>query len=164
MMQQQGSKTTQTVSPQKVHGAALSKVDPSNLDEFKYGFPSDGLSSVSYKWWGESSSNDSRNSERNVTEESQDKKNSPMNSVHSDVHSSANDGDGCEKKTENRDIDIDSSGTGSLTALRKKAVEEGQEALRLGLHQRHDIKWLHQSEKTSLLHVFKSELPSEWRD
>lgn len=163
-MQQPGSKNTQTGSPLKVHGAALSKGDPSNLDEFKYGFPSDGLSSVSYKWWGDSNPNGSMNSEGSVIEEYQDKKNSLTNSVHSDVQSSTNDGDGCDKKTENWDIDIDSSGTGSLTALRKKAVEEGQEALRLGFHPKHDINWLHQSEKTALLHVFKSSLPSGWRD
>lgn len=161
MMQPQGSKNIQTGSPQKVHGAALSKGDHSNLDEFKYGFPSDGLSSVSYRWWGDSGPNDSRNGEGSVIEEYQDKKNSLMN-LHSDIQSSTNDGDGCEKETDKGDIDF--SGTGSLIALRKKGVEEGQEALRLGLRQRHSINWLNQTEKTALLHVFKSSLPSGWRD
>lgn len=157
-MQQQGNKNVQTGSPLKFHGSTLSKGTPSDLDEFKYGFPTNGLSSVSYRWWGDGSTNGSIS-----TEENQDKQKSPMKMVDSsDVHSSMNDEDKCEKLTDKNDID--SSGTGFLTALREKAVKEGAEALKLGIHRRYDINKLDQAKKEVLLQIFKSSLPSEWKN
>ncbi|CAL9019465.1 unnamed protein product [Prunus brigantina] len=49
--QQQGSKNVQTGRPQNILTLSLTKGN-TTYDEFKHGFPSDGLSTASNKWWG----------------------------------------------------------------------------------------------------------------
>ncbi|CAB4267507.1 unnamed protein product [Prunus armeniaca] len=52
--QQQGSKNVQTGRPQNILTLSLTKGN-TTYDEFKHGFPSDGLSTASNKWWGSNS-------------------------------------------------------------------------------------------------------------
>ncbi|KAL0399623.1 UNVERIFIED_CONTAM: hypothetical protein Sradi_2305600 [Sesamum radiatum] len=57
--QQPTTKDNQAETSLNMHSSTMNKVNSATLDEFKYGFPSHGLSSVSYRWWGSRTDNDS---------------------------------------------------------------------------------------------------------
>ncbi|KAL8512450.1 hypothetical protein ACS0TY_018794 [Phlomoides rotata] len=50
----------------------------------------------------------------------------------------------------------------SLSALRKRAAEDGQRALKLGVYRGYNVKTLDRSKKQVLLQIFRSSLPCEW--
>ncbi|KAL9659140.1 hypothetical protein QQ045_018699 [Rhodiola kirilowii] len=60
-MQQQTHKNFQSVCSHSPASAVLAKGILTS-DEFKFGFPSTGLSAVSYKWWESSSINNKESS------------------------------------------------------------------------------------------------------
>lgn len=150
LQQQQGSKNTVVGQSQVLLNASLTKgiMVP---DEFKYGFPSDGLSTATYKWWGSSSSdvNGSTNSEEAETDEV-DKNQSEEKADGSATSVLFNEISGNVKQV----TETEPQGSGLLTALRKRTVEEGKEALKLGVHKKYCVKKLGRKERLLLLRIF----------
>ncbi|KAG2260237.1 hypothetical protein Bca52824_079531 [Brassica carinata] len=103
------------------------------LDEFKSGFPSKGLATVSNKWWGTSGGRQDAGPE--ITE----------------------DGGGDVK-----DEEAASEKQSSLLAVRKRIAEEGREALELGVSQRFGSKRPDKRDQHLLSQIFKSSLPKDW--
>ncbi|CAI9089023.1 OLC1v1023509C1 [Oldenlandia corymbosa var. corymbosa] len=141
VMQPQGNKNLQVAVPQVQHA---------ETDEFIFGFPSDGLSTVSYRWWGKNSSGGSMDSSL---------KSGKDTSV--DSNSIASKTDGKDLQTKERDISTGSPETGSLSSLRKRAAEEGREALKRGVHRRFDANKLDPAKTQVLQQIFKSSPSTE---
>ncbi|XWS41047.1 hypothetical protein CRYUN_Cryun17cG0047400 [Craigia yunnanensis] len=153
-LQQQGTKSIQSGQALNFgHQSLMTGMTMS--DEFKYGFPSDGLSITTNKWWGNSKSDghevivvDGAESEGEDKHQSVEKPDDMANEKH-DENGKLEDG-------------IDPQGSGLLTAVRKRAVEEGREALKLGVYRGYGIKKLGRREASLLLRIFKSSLPKDW--
>ncbi|XVE86250.1 hypothetical protein DITRI_Ditri18aG0020400 [Diplodiscus trichospermus] len=153
-LQQQGTKNMQAGQALNFgHQSLMTGITMS--DEFKYGFPSDGLSITTNKWWGSSKSDDNEVIVVDGAEiEGEDKHQSvekPKDMTN-------------EKPDENRKLEdgINPQGSDSLTALRKRAAEEGREALKLGVYRGYGMKKLGKREASLLLRIFKSSLPKDW--
>lgn len=144
-----------------MHSTSLTK-GMTVLDEFKYGFPSDGLSTASNKWWGSSSpyacegiSEDGAETDGNDKDQSKEMTGDGPGTVIVDKEKS----EGGEEKS-----NIGPQGVDLLTCVRKGAVEEGREALKLGVFQGHGMNKLGKRERTLLLRIFNSSLPKQWID
>lgn len=154
VIQQQG-KNTPSVKPQHWPSINTTRVSQLGLDEFKYGFPSEGLAIVSHKWW-ESNSDDIRNY---ISVDGGEKSHEPELKS----ENSADYGDDVAVKdleTEKDESDGDLRGTGLLSHLRKRAAKEGEEALRLGVYRRFGVSKMGKKERKLLSRVFKYSLPS----
>ncbi|XP_017973178.1 PREDICTED: protein RKD5 isoform X1 [Theobroma cacao] len=153
-LQQQGTKNIQTGQALNFgHRSLMTGMTTS--DEFKYGFPSDGLSIATNKWWGSSKSDGHEDVQVDGAEtEGEDK--------HQSVEKPGDMAN--EKPEENGKLDdgIGPQGSGLLTAVRKRAVEEGREALKLGVYKGYGIKKLGTREASLLLRIFKSSLQKDW--
>ncbi|XP_052178417.1 uncharacterized protein LOC127792105 [Diospyros lotus] len=155
-MQQHG-KNIQNGRPQHFVSSNMTKATHSSLDEFKYGFPSDGLAVVSIKWWGSSSlgSNGdiSVKGERDFEEAKRTEELVDDGACMSVIN---------EEKPGigNNESNSSPQGTGLLSCIRKRAAEEGREALRLGVHRGHGINKLDRRERKLLLQIFRSSMPS----
>lgn len=160
-LQQQGSKNVSVGQPHVLLSANLTKGIMA-LDEFKYGFPSDGLSTATYKWWGSSSSagsHGSRGDEAETDEEDKHQSGEKANdAAGSTIEGNEKSGDG------KHESNIDPQGSGLLTAIRKRIAEEGQEVLKLGVYKSYGVKKIGRKERVLLHRIFKSSLPKEWID
>ncbi|XP_077228858.1 uncharacterized protein LOC143861807 [Tasmannia lanceolata] len=146
-LQQQGNKPFQ--SRQHMFQPTHTKSITTCLDEFKQGFPTNGLSSVSIRWWG------SNNEEEPATEEAE--KQQP-NELANDCVMREEEPDRETEKTE-----TESQGTALLLSVRKRAVEEGRKAVKFGVARSYGSYKLGRKERTLLFRIFKSSFPSEWR-
>lgn len=156
-LQQQGSQNTVVGQLQVLLNPSLTKGSMA-LDEFKFGFPSDGLSTATYKWWSSSSSEGNRSTHVEEAETDEvDKNQFEEKADGSAISIVSNEISGSLKKVTN----IDPQGLGLLTAIRKRTVEEGEEALRLGVH-KHCKRKLGRKKRLLLLQIFGSSLPKEW--
>ncbi|KAK9093564.1 hypothetical protein Syun_028475 [Stephania yunnanensis] len=128
-----------------------------SLDEFKDGFPSNCLSTATNKWWGTDNIDDDEIFEEESINYDIDKQQT-QDSAHlkEDFADAATTDTGTEK------TDISPQGTSLLLSVREKAVGEGREALKLGVHRAKRPFKIGRREKL-LMKVFKSSLPSEWR-
>lgn len=122
--------------PQTVTNATLAKAITTS-DEFKNGFPSEGLSTVSNKWWGSGSPDgyDGASAEKGGGEIYEEKNVGPKPQP---------------------------QGTDLLTDVRKRAGEEGRERLKLGVVKGFRGKKLGNRDKALLLRIFKSSLRQHW--
>ncbi|KAF5732498.1 protein NLP3-like [Tripterygium wilfordii] len=151
---QPGSKEIQIGRPQ-----VLTK-GMSTLDEFKHGFPSDGLSSVTYKWWG--SSSPQRDEGIDSSEAKSDELEKPQSEGKADTGASSVKMD--EEKPGKGGVKVHSGleGTGLLTAVRKKAAEEGRETLKLHVRRKYGVNKLGRKDRRLLIRIFDSSLPKGW--
>ncbi|XP_059664905.1 uncharacterized protein LOC132311158 isoform X2 [Cornus florida] len=150
--QQQGNKNVQNGRPQNSHCSSLAKGTQVSLDEFKYGFPSDGLSIASYRWWGSNGPDHTENIRVNGVQVFQEHK-----------HQSKELGDDGACSLSENGIDESNTGalgSGLLSAVRKRAVDGGGDALKLGVYRRYGINKLGRRERTLLLRIFKFPLQS----
>ncbi|EXB92391.1 hypothetical protein L484_021375 [Morus notabilis] len=140
--QESGGKTSHSGRPQTVTNATLAK-SITTLDEFKSGFPSEGLSTVSNKWWGSGFPDGYDGDGAIHAAESADKE---------------------KERSENKEKNAGptTQGTGLLMDVRKRAVEEGRESLKLGVVRGFSAKKLGKREKALLLRMFKSSAPQDW--
>ncbi|KAK4786687.1 hypothetical protein SAY86_010520 [Trapa natans] len=113
------------------------------LDEFKIGFPSEGLSVISNKWWGCNSGD-----EDETKKESEHKFDDLPTEMKSDE--------------ENEGNNLDLSGTNLLTAVRRKATAEGEKALKIGVFRGRSIQDMGDRERALLLGLFQSSFPKDW--
>lgn len=163
---QQPSKDHQIGIPQSMLSSSTNKDNSAASDEFKYGFPSDGLSRVSHRWWGNKSEiQDGVDCEENVNGNSDEKKeNADEEKQQSEDTANLPSTDGQLTEGKTQETDGHSQRANSLSALRKKAVKEGQRVLKLGVYRGYGAQTLDQAKKLVLLQIFKSSLPSEWED
>ncbi|KAL9422966.1 hypothetical protein AB3S75_035116 [Citrus x aurantiifolia] len=156
-LQQQGSKNSPVGQPHVLLNANLTKGIMA-LDEFKYGFPSDGLSTASYKWWGSRSSHGNDGIHKDESEIDEEDKQAEAKAD----KESATQATGNEKSSNGEtESNVDPQGSGLLTAVRKRTVEEGREALKLGVYKKYCVKQLDRKERVLLHRIFKSSLPKE---
>ncbi|KAL3821349.1 hypothetical protein ACJIZ3_007254 [Penstemon smallii] len=159
----QPTKDNQIESSHNMLSSTMNKWQSPTFDEFKYGFPSDSLSCVSYRWWGNKPAIDSGvESQLSGIENAEEKKQELKDSANSAANSSPKDEEMTEGKT--KETDADSKCTSLLSSLRKRAARDGKQALKLGVYRGYGVKTLDQTKKTVLLQIFKSSLPSEWGD
>lgn len=126
------------------------------LDEFKHGFPSNGLSVASNKWWGSGSPGDFEYI--NATETGRE--------CRPKCEDVADDDSNAKKKAEGEQENSNSTlqGASLLTAMRKRALEEGREALKLGVFMSHRAHKIGKKEKSLMRNIFQSSLPKGWID
>lgn len=153
-LHQQGSRNIQNGRPQNLPNASLSKGLAASLDEFKYGFPTSGLSTASNKWWGSCSPDGYEGINGDGVEiDEDDKKQSEPLADHCDED---------KVEVENEEGSLGPQGTGLLTAVRKTSVEEGQKILKIGVGKDHGVLKAGRREKRLLVQIFGSSLPSQW--
>ncbi|KAK4438964.1 hypothetical protein Salat_0231000 [Sesamum alatum] len=93
MLPQQPTKDNQIETSLNIHRSTMNTANSATLDEFKYGFPSHGLSSVSYRWWGSRSDNDSTgDSQQTGSEDAEERKQQGKDSVDTAADLSSADG------------------------------------------------------------------------
>uniref|UniRef100_A0A2P2IL53 RWP-RK domain-containing protein n=2 Tax=Rhizophora mucronata TaxID=61149 RepID=A0A2P2IL53_RHIMU len=157
-LQHQGGKDSQTARQPNVITPGLMK-GMTTLDEFKHGFPSDGLSVATNKWWGSSSPDGytatnvgGNETDEDTKHESETKLDGSANLVNMD-----------EDKPENHpeQTSFGSQDVGLLVAARKRAVQEGKEALKHGVYRSFRVNRLSRKEKALLLRIFGSSFPVE---
>ncbi|KAJ7965071.1 RWP-RK domain containing protein [Quillaja saponaria] len=148
-LQQQGSKNVQIGRPQNLLSTSLTK-GIITVDEFKYGFPSDGLSIASNKWWGSDNPDGYEGVRRDGAEVGEDGKDELKDSADDGSSSRTVNKETCEK------------GAALLTAVRKRTVKEGKEAFKLGVFRGYDVTKLSNRQKTLLHQIFDSSLPKSW--
>ncbi|GFZ05499.1 hypothetical protein Acr_17g0010710 [Actinidia rufa] len=154
-MQQQG-KNIQNGRSQPLYSSNMTQGTQASLDEFKYGFPSDGLAIVSYKWWESSSLDNGEDTKGSGVEDTQGGKR--KSEELSDALLMVG-----EKPVSRNDKSImDLQGTGWLSDVRKSAADEGREALKLGVFRGCSVNKMDRRERKLLLRIFKSSLPSHW--
>lgn len=147
--QQQGNKNVESARTQNVVNTGLTKA-MTTMDEFKSGFPSERLSATSNKWWGNRDHDDCAGTNASGANSQ------PKEKVGEDklVHET--------EKTENSETP---HGSSLLTAVRKRAVEEGREALKLGVFRGYGgVNKLSKREKILLHQIFGSSLPKSWME
>ncbi|XP_030462854.1 uncharacterized protein LOC115682699 [Syzygium oleosum] len=153
--QQLESKQGQSGQIQSVISGSLIK-SLTVLDEFKHGFPSNGLSVASNKWWGSGNPGDFDYIDATETGRECRPKCQDM----------ADGGSNAEKKPEGEKENSDSTlrGASLLTAVRKRALEEGREAFKLGVFRSHRAQKIGKKEKSLMLGIFQSSQPKGWID
>ncbi|CAB4268786.1 unnamed protein product [Prunus armeniaca] len=151
--QQQGSKNVQTGRPQNILTLSLTKGN-TTYNEFKHGFPSDGLSTASNKWWGSNSPDGYESIHGEGAETDEEKKHQSEKLAGDGASSTVVDKEKCESGKEEN---ISSQGTDLLMAVRKKSMEEGQKALKLGVFRGYGAKKLGRRERALLLRIFSLE-------
>ncbi|PIA30107.1 hypothetical protein AQUCO_05700077v1 [Aquilegia coerulea] len=127
-----------------------------HLDEFKEGFPSNGLSTVTMRWWGDHTS-DANDDEMLGEESAIDGTNKQQS------HNAANKCMEGKSDTTSEKSNIVPQGTALLLSVRESAAAEGREALKLGVHGGYRSFKLNRREKMLLHKVFDSSLPSQWK-
>lgn len=158
-LQQQGSKNVQTLRSQNLLSTSLTK-GIAALDEFKYGFPSNGLSIASNKWWGSSSPNGCEGNLGDGVETNEDDKHKSEEMVGDNPRVVIVDRKECV--TGKEESNVGPQGTGLLTTVKKRTVEEGRKALKLSVFRGYGINKIGKRERTLLLRIFKSSLPKQW--
>ncbi|KAL5077626.1 hypothetical protein RYX36_016610 [Vicia faba] len=142
---QQGNKTVESGRSPNLTNTLLTK-GMTTMDEFKYGFPSESLSTTSNKWWG----CDDRDETRPDGTESQPEESRGESEKKE-----------CEtRKAENSEETL--QGSSLLKAVRKRAVEEGREAFKLGVFRGYGVNKVAKREKRLLHQIFGSSLPKSW--
>ncbi|KAI5409675.1 uncharacterized protein LOC127085123 [Lathyrus oleraceus] len=142
---QHGNKTVESGRTQNLANTLLTK-GMATMDEFKYGFPSKSLSTTSNKWWGcdnrdETNPNRAESQPEESTGEAEKKE--------------------CETgKGENSEETP--QGSSLLRAVRKRAIEEGREAFKLGVFRGYGVNKVAKREKILLHQIFGSSLPKSW--
>ncbi|KAJ6853653.1 uncharacterized protein M6B38_113515 [Iris pallida] len=129
------------------------------MDEFKYGFPANGLSSASVKWWGTSNESANRNpTKKSATEQEEEQ----------ECCEYANETSGSMEIDDQTDHNTNESVTRaepstSLLSLRKRALEYTRESLQVGISDCMGYK-LGKRQRLVLVQVFRSSLPDQWKD
>ncbi|KAG2394502.1 uncharacterized protein HKW66_Vig0181200 [Vigna angularis] len=147
--QQQGNKNVDSARTQNVANAGLTKA-MTTMDEFKSGFPSEGLSATSNKWWGNRDHDDCAGTSANGAKTQPEEKAGEAKMVHDETAKAGN------SETPH--------GSSLLTAVRKRVVDEGREALKLGVFRGYGINKLSKREKILLHQIFRSSLPKSWME
>ena len=156
-LHQQGNKDAQASRPQTVLTSGLIK-GMLALDEFRHGFPSDGLSVSANRWWDSSSFKGYKDMDKDEVDADEDGKHDSGDRVND------NGGDSMivdQNKPTKGKIESSSEDIGLLTSVRKRAAEEGIEALRLCTSRSHGINKISKKEGALLVRLFGPSLPKQ---
>ncbi|MQM02018.1 hypothetical protein Taro_034778 [Colocasia esculenta] len=123
---------------------------PNYVDEFKYGFPADGLSSATPQWWGSFTGDSTER--RNLKEELQLENEKPQD-----------EGSSSSTPDEAGDAVHASKPVSLLCSIRQRAVVDGEESNKLGVSRGYGHCKLGKKERSILVQVFKSSLPYQWK-
>nr|TKW11875.1 hypothetical protein SEVIR_5G001200v2 [Setaria viridis] len=140
----------QNMSPSLAHGSQA-KAIPSYMDDFKYGFPSSGLSCGTMKWWGGSSDADC----------------APTKDGSSEAHGEASKGMteddeldwGADEAETEADGAVTAEASAQLCSLRRKAVDDGRKLLNGDTRRGQEFSRLNKRQKLALAQVFGASLP-----
>lgn len=156
VLQLQGNKFSHNSWPNMIQYRGI----PTYMDEFKNGFPANGLSSVSIKWWGSSSKEDT---ERALPEETIKGENQESHQLSNEIswHMVKDDHPGGPDHSTEDSATI-TEPSASLCSLRRKAVECGRETLKGGVSKGYTTYKLGKRQRLALFQVFKSSLPHQW--
>lgn len=157
VLQPQANKSSQHGWPSSVQHPT--RHVPTYFDDFKYGFPANGLSSVSHKWWG---SNNTEHGEKTEAAKSTANEKEKQDSCMSMVKPSR-----CMEIYEQIDSNVMDSvitteASASLVSLRKRALESGHKSL-VGLSNCQFYK-LSKRKRLLLFQVFGSSFPAQRKD
>ncbi|KAK1301498.1 hypothetical protein QJS10_CPB12g00633 [Acorus calamus] len=144
---QQGSKLLQSSRPHVMHSSHFKNIR-TYLDDFKYGFPTNGLSSEANNWWG--SNNSAKGTDEEEVLAKEEGKQPPSELSDNGSKNVAVDGE-------------PEMGAASLSSLRKRAAEEGRESLQLGIVCGSKACKLGKRDAILLSQVFGSSLPDAWK-
>ncbi|KAJ4752634.1 Plant regulator RWP-RK family protein [Rhynchospora pubera] len=168
---QQGSRI---IGPQVDPFSPMKNI-PTYLDEFKFGFPSTGLSTTSNKWWGSEETDPEKSSVKETDpEKSSVKESSPKQSsikesdseqssvkVPEPEQSSVKESD--PEQSSVKEVVVPKNPFERLVALRRRAVEESRALMEGKGNKVIESCSLNKKQKTALLQVFGSSLPDEWK-
>ncbi|KAJ1383133.1 hypothetical protein SESBI_43665 [Sesbania bispinosa] len=144
---QLGNRSAESGRTQNLLNTGVTK-GMTTMDEFKYGFPSESLSTTSNKWWGSSDHDDSAGSNPHGAKSQPEERGEEAEK------------EACETgNAENSEIP---QGSSLLTAVRKRSVEEGRETFKVGVFRGYGVNKLGKREKILLHQIFKSSLPRSW--
>lgn len=138
----------QNVSSSMAHGSQA-KVIPSYMDDFKYGFPSSGLSCETMKWWGGSSDTDCGLTKDGGRE------------GHGEASKSMTDDDELDWGADEAEADgaVTAEASAQLCSLRRKAVDDGRKLLNGDTRRGQEFSRLNKRQKLALAQVFGASLP-----
>lgn len=127
------------------------------MDEFEFGFPSNGLSSVSVKWWMDAGSENSRMLQGQSMDAKLDKQETCVAANITNSSYMMNE----ETDSNLEDISILNEPSASLCFLRKTSAEYGQEAVEDRNSKDWDFSRLTKRQRLLLSQVFNASLPSQ---
>ena len=132
---------------------------PTYMDDFKYGFPSSGLSCETLKWWGTDSHTESAAAKDDVREATE-----PTNEASKGMTDDELDWGADEPEA---DADADGVATSDpsarLCSLRRKAAGDGRRLLNGDTGSVQQLCRLNKRQKIVLAQVFGASLPEQWR-
>ncbi|XP_048499785.1 uncharacterized protein LOC104889954 [Beta vulgaris subsp. vulgaris] len=153
--QEPGSKTTITWRTHHVLASGLASETNTFSDEFKYGFPSGGLSECSNRWWRSSfDGNDTKTSSKieDITKVQAD---GGISSICEEKANNATRESECDNK-QDEVSECDKQNEVSLSAVRKRALEEGKEALKFRALKKYGADKLGNEEKILLRRLYQT--------
>lgn len=138
----------QNASPSMSHGSQA-KAIPSYMDDFKYGFPSSGLSCETMKWWGRSSDTDCELTKDGSRE------------AHGEASKGMTDDDELDWGADEAEADgaVTAEASAQLCSLRRKAVDDGRKLLNGDTRRAQEFSRLNKRQKLALAQVFGASLP-----
>ncbi|KAJ4980362.1 hypothetical protein NE237_031199 [Protea cynaroides] len=130
---------------------------PDYEDEFKNGFPTEGLAAVSLRWWGSSSPDATEEDFGDEAPAGQED-----NQQSSETAGNCSKLEGEKPDQGNEKSDIGPQGTALLSSVRKRAAEEGRVSIKHGESRGYGVYELGGRKKLLLQKVFQSSLPRQW--
>lgn len=134
---------------------------PTYMDDFKYGFPSSGLSSETLKWWGTDSHTET-NAAKDDAREAPESTNEASKGMTDDELDW-----GADEPEADADADADGVATSDpsaqLCSLRRKAAGDGRRLLNGDTGRVQQLCRLNKRQKIVLAQVFGASLPEQWR-
>jgi len=144
----------QNSSPSLAHGSQA-KAIPSDMDDFKYGFPSSGLSCETMKWWGTSSDTDCVPIKDGSHEAHESTTHEPSKGMTDDDELDW----GADEAEAEADGAVTAEASAQLCSLRRKAVDDGRKLLNGDNRRGQEFSRLNKRQKLSLAQVFGASLP-----
>ncbi|XP_062180129.1 uncharacterized protein LOC133884630 [Phragmites australis] len=135
--------------------ASQTKGIPTCMDDFKFGFPSSGLSCETMKWWGASSHTDSAPAKDGSREAHE--------SIIHDASRGMTDDELDWGADEAEDDIVTAEPSALLCSLRRKAVDDGRKLLNGDTRRGQEFCRLNKRQKLVLAQVFGASLPEQWR-
>ncbi|KAJ0989223.1 hypothetical protein J5N97_007579 [Dioscorea zingiberensis] len=134
---------------------------PTYMDDFKFGFPVNGLSTATVKWWGSGSKESSEKSLKGEAMAEKEEKQEVCNSSNETSRLAMLDN---EEDNNVEGAEIKTQPSALLCSTRKNAVEYGCKTLKLGISKGLERYKLSKRQKSVLLEVFKTSLPDQWKE
>lgn len=152
--QQPGTKNIYALRAHHTLASGLAIETSTCLDEFKFGFPSNGLSRSTSKWWGNASGDQDKVPKDDLKPSPEVKPASEAEVVDTAVTVCAEKGD-CVVGVSGFDI----RDKVSLSIIRKRAVDEGCKALKHGVLKKYRADKLGEEEKILFRRLFQTSFP-----